>query len=148
MPETKWKSAISTTVITHISIFKVDLITCWFAQKVISGSATKRLPLDINIKTLTSALASLFYRIRFSNKTRFMWVKTVFLCDVLIRRNLWLKLQKIDKSDSTFRKKPKLRILAVSKLQKLFKAKWDIAQKNGFHDHNLVLCIIWYCKYR
>jgi len=44
-----------------------------------------------------------------------MIVKTVFPCDVSIRRNLCLKLQKIDKGDGHKRRKL-LRRIGVSKI--------------------------------
>jgi len=52
-------------------------------------------------------------------------------------------LQKVDKGDDTRLKTTNcdVRISVLSKFQFFFTANWDIAQKNGFHYHNLVFML-------
>jgi len=70
-------------------------------------------------------------------------VKPVFPCDVSIRRNLCLKLQKVDKEDDARIRRHKAPTVSSAfssfETSKLFYENWDIAQKNGFHYCNLVL---------
>jgi len=80
-----------------------------------------------------------------------MIVKTFFLCNVSIRHNLCLKLQKVDKGEGTRHKKPKLRVQHLSLFQhfKNYLRPIETRTKNGVH-HNLVfmlnLNILCICK--
>jgi len=57
---------------------------------------------NILVKKWTLPLVRVIYRIRFSIKTiQVMILKSVFVCDVTIRRNLCWKLQNVDKGDGT-----------------------------------------------
>jgi len=77
----------------------------WSGQSSVTTREVTVLPL---IHLIDSSTGMNYLQNQILHKKEDMIVKTAFLCDVSIRRNLCLKLQKIEKGGGTRHKPPKL----------------------------------------